>query len=651
MERNSKSLDQALTALEASLPFAKSNYQTRLFGVADTLLESDEGLSCLSAQAHRLEAAGAFDGGGWADPAKLLPPLVRGALVAGGVLPVIEALSELRMLAIAQGRQTSPRVSPAEARDFLEEVLALNLDLLFPRATEASRTIPAAQKAKAERLFRFLGAELGLQNLVHVVEAEIQAVCVQRPIMTRQARRMIRLMEEIPSEEQRSPALHQYARAVRGAGELAQRHRSLADYRSALLEADEAALRAEAQASAENLRATGLGSRHHSVLLRVLRTKAPRLIASALQLSAVGQAELESNEELAHQLIKVAILPASPQAVYGLARLLDRGLLSHKDVAAGLRRLVDLDLCAKVRRGLLRRRSHSDGVTANSLLVAGALSVLGQPLGIGQGNNPTCQAVRGISLWSQHAPGYLLELVASAARDDLVQIRFEGEVLSSQDLDGGLARDHFDDELDPISMILVRHLDRLYDEMMRRVASRDDDGHKWANPGLYGRWVPHGFAALLDKSTGAVAGYEDFVRRFYATHHPAYNDGYELIYTNPVGIFVTTAHGDLLGLHAVGLQRVATDPDGTLRAYFFNPNNDGRQDWGQGIKPSITGHGEEEGESSLPFHQFTARLYAFHYNPYEEGDGYAVPKERIRVIEELARASWGKSYVWSKGPL
>ena len=141
--------------------------------------------------------------------------------------------------------------------------------------------------------------------------------------------------------------------------------------------------------------------------------------------------------------------------------------------------------------------------------------------------------------------------------------------------------------------------------------------------------------------------FEDFVRRFYATHHPAFNDGHELIYPNPVGLFVTNTHADLLGLHAVSLQRIKEDGDGVLRAYFFNPNNEGRQDWGQGIKPSIQGHGELEGESSLPFLEFVSRLYAFHFNPYEEGDAFAVPQGTVEQVTELARTSWGKAYTWA----
>jgi len=650
LARNAERLDKALDQLEAARPFAKANYQTHVFQLADALLGSEEGIRELYERAHRFEPAGVFHGGGWADTAKLLPPLVRGSFEIGGVFPVVESLSELRMLAIAKGRAESDSLEPEEAQAFLEEVMALNLDLLFPEATEESRIAHGQLREKAERVFAFLADVLSLKNLRRVVQEEVEQVCVQRPIVTDRVRKMIRLMEQIPADEgqeEEAPVLRQYMQAVGGASALAHQHESLADYRQALASLDETGLRDEAQAFGESLRATGLGSPHHAVLLRRLRARAPHLVSRALMLNAYGRADLKENEELAHQLIRVAILPATCQAVYGFAQVLERGLLGRTDVAAGLRRLVDLDLAGSVRKGLLSRRSSRDGVTANSILVAGALSVLGQPLGIGQGSNPTCQAARGISLWSQHAPGFLLELVASAARDDLVQIRFEDAVLRSDKLGGGVAKGKIDPDLDPVSAVLVPHLDRLYDEMMRRVALRDEDGHKWANPGLYGRWVPHGFASILDKLSGHVVRYEDFVRRFFATHHPAFNDGHELIYPNPVGIFVTNTHGDLLGLHAVALQRVKEDEDGTLRAYFYNPNNEGRQDWGQGIKPSIANHGEEEGESSLPFHHFTSRLYAFHYNPYEEGDAFAVPQETIEEIERLARESWGKKYTWA----
>ncbi len=644
--RSAERFDAALERLAAAKPFAKATHQTDVFQAADSLLATDEGIRALYERAPRLEEAGAFAGGPWADPAKLLPPLVRGGLEAGGIYPVLESMSELRVLAIVKGHGRSDRIGPRDGRAFLEEVLALNLDLLFPAETEASRAA-FPSRDKAERLMRLIGEELGLDNLLRVVLEEIEQVCQQRPIMTDRVLEMIRTVERIPAERRLDlEGLQRYVDAVRGPTELARRHPQPAAYRAALRALDPEGVLAEVEPMARALRETGIGSVHHTILLRRLRSAAPEQIADALGLNALGRAELDQNRELVHDLIKVAILPATATALYGFAGVLERGLLSRTDVAAGLRRLVDLDLCAKVKRNLLSRRRTADGVTANSLLVAGALAVLGQPLGIGQGKNPTCQAARGISLWSQHAPGFLLDLLASAARDDLIQVRFEGDVLVSNRLSGGLAGE-VDLDLDPVSVVLVPHLDRVYDEMMRRVAYRHEDGHKWANPGLYGRWVQHGFASPFDKATGRVTRFGDFVRRFYATHHPAYNDGHELIYPNPVGIFVTNNQGELLGLHAVSIQRIGEDPQGALRVYFFNPNNEGRQDWGQEICPSIARHGEQEGESSLPFAQFAARLYAFHYNPFEEGDAYAVPPDTVAEIERLARDSWGRSYMWT----
>src|SRR5699024_371957 len=125
-----------------------------------------------------------------------------------------------------------------------------------------------------------------------------------------------------------------------------------------------------------------------------------------------------------------------------------------------------------------------------------------------------------------------------------------------------------------------------------------------------------------------------------------HNNEHKLIYPNPVGIFVTNPSAHLLGLHAVSIQRIDKDQEGHYRIYFYNPNNDGAQDWGQGIKPSVRGNGENPGESSLPFHEFTARLYAFHYNQYEQGDAYSVDNDIVNKTTALARESWGKKYTW-----
>jgi hypothetical protein len=182
--------------------------------------------------------------------------------------------------------------------------------------------------------------------------------------------------------------------------------------------------------------------------------------------------------------------------------------------------------------------------------------------------------------------------------------------------------------------------------MMRRAALRGEDPHKWVNPALYGRWVPNSLISPFNLINQSVVGYEDFLRLFYATHHPSYDEGHDLVYPNPVGLLITNVHGRFLGYHAVSIQRVAEDDEGKIRVYFFNPNNEGRQNWGKGVEPSVVGHGEIPGESSLPFDHFAAHLYAFHYNKMEVGSPDAVPKEIVTEVTTHAKEGWGEAFTW-----
>lgn len=47
----------------------------------------------------------------------------------------------------------------------------------------------------------------------------------------------------------------------------------------------------------------------------------------------------------------------------------------------------------------------------------------------------------------------------------------------------------------------------------------------------------------------------------------------------------------------VSLILIARNIKGVLRAYFLNPNIEGRQNLGRGSNPSVYGFGEEQGES------------------------------------------------------
>ncbi len=646
--RMAEKFDSALESLNQAKPFAKGPYQDTIFQLAQVLLESNEGLRALYTRAHLFGPYGVFYGGSWEHPEKLRPELVKGSLLAIGVYPTLESLSELRMLAIAKGHAKNAKVDTKDATRFLEKVIALNFEFVFPTGgTEQQRIQGNPNQESNERLFTLLASELSLESLREDVVSEIEQVIMQRPIMTENVRKMIEMASKIPppkTPDETHKKLDHFSTAIHGISPLSQDCKDFASYRQALQNADISALEAEAEHFGDILRTTGLSSPNHAILVRFLRRQAPELIAKSLGLNESGQAELAENEKFVHQLIRFAILPSTFRAIYGLAVMLERSLFSRTEIISGINRLIDLDICSEARQTLLAQRPSQDGVTANSILVAGLIMVLGQPLGIGQGKNPTCQSARGISLWSQHAPGYLIELLVSAARDGLIEVPFEGTTIQSNQLENGLMTT-IDLDLDPVSLVLVPHLDRVYSALMVQVALRNEDGHKWVNPALYGRWVSSGFSSVFDLQ-GQVANYEDFVRRFFSTHHPTFNDGYELMYPNPVGLLITNTHADLLGMHAVSIQRISQDPKGQLRIYFYNPNNEGRQDWGQEIQPSVYENGEEEGESSLPFNQFVSRLYAFHYNPYEEGDGFAVPTQVVREIETLAKESWGRTYTW-----
>lgn len=183
--------------------------------------------------------------------------------------------------------------------------------------------------------------------------------------------------------------------------------------------------------------------------------------------------------------------------------------------------------------------------------------------------------------------------MAWAARDNDVVMRFEGQHITSQHLEPGLAKESPID-VDPVSLILIPHLNRIYGEMGRLCGERDDDLHRWINPEMYGWWVGHGFLSVISRQTGRIRDYEDFVRHFYACYHPYYNGNIPVIHPQPAGIAVT----DSGGRHAITIIRVNLDRDGEMRLYFFNPNNDSGQDWGQGIHCSTQSSGERHGEAS-----------------------------------------------------
>jgi len=601
-------LENALVNLERARPFAKPRYQGQVLELAGRLMGRPGGLAQLYRQAPRLDAAGLFAGTDWADPPMLIPGLVRGTLENGQKNTVVlDSLSHLRLLAVANGDYASAAVSAVQARHFLTQVLALNLDRLFGAADESLRVRLGPLGQSVGELFRFLLEHIGYENILASLIGEIWRILTQRPIQLAPVKAMVTqiavaLSQGVGDIGEARLGADRLISALFGPTQGCLDDPGLDPYLGRLEAMDYPALQQEAYGFARAMHDTGLVSDYHALFLRWLPANdQAALIPDALGLSSTGLDALRSYQDLVHRLIDEAVHPRTAQAVYGLAMLLERGILYASPIAPALWRQIGLRLSARAEATLAAAFGADPSPRVH--LLAGVISLLGQPLGVGQCNNPTCQSARAISMWSYNDPDYLLHLVAQAARYDGIRMHFEGRSIVSTDLPEGLARGVSLDT-DPVSVLLVPHLDRVYNEMGRLCAERGEDPHRWINPEFHGWWVGREFLIAVDVASGSLKDYDDYLAQFYASYHPLYNGNQPVIHPQPAGIAITDSNARFVGWHAITLIRVALDQEELMRVYFYNPNNDSGQDWGNGVVVSTQGHGERYGEASLPFPQF-----------------------------------------------
>lgn len=635
---------ETLDTFRDATPLLAEGHKKKLLSSLDLLTDTEEGVQFLYENTKDLVDAGIFRDTMWDDPARLVPSLVGGTLKAGDQTTIVEVLSELRMLAIANGIIKQKGFSSGKAKTFLEEALVNNIDLIFPGGSEEDRSLDVDTRKKIKVLFNFLTDQISVQKIKGRLAKEIELICAQRPVVTDRVLEIISTVHDemdLSSESDDDRRLTYYVKSVvspsEKAGELEPK-----EYRSFLEQAKRKEVIHECEQLAGTMHETGLATEYHAILLNHVASEAV-LVKLALGLDNVGIAELDKHKKFVSELIQRVIHSDTARSCYGLAKLLERSLLSHQPVKSGLQRIMGMELHKDVAKNIRKSRQNST-LDPSHILTAECLGILGQPLGVGQGWNPTCQSARGISLWSSHAPGKLLRMVESAAKSNNLSMRFEGDVIKSDEQAPGLVKE-LDYNLDAVSVVLVPHLDKIYNEMMRRAANRADDPHKWVNPAMYGHWIPTGFISAYDYLTNSIKEYEKFIRTFYITHHPEYNGGNDLAYPNPVGIFLTSSTGKLIGFHAVSILRVRK-VKGQVRVYILNPNNEGRQRWQENMRPTVAGNGERAGESSLPFHQFASRLYAYHFTPSDIDDLSNVSKDEIDKVTELAKTSWGESYQW-----
>ncbi|WP_286220824.1 hypothetical protein [Marinobacter apostichopi] len=637
-------LDDAIQVLEESRPFAKAGKLPRVFDIARRVLMQPEGCRVIEERAERLELAGVYLGTDWAEPGILLPTLTTHSLQSQNAdTVVIEAFSELRLLAVARGFYLHPSVSAEQAHHYLTQVLAINLGLLFGMVGEAEREQGKLSQI-SQSVVQYVAHHIGYEHVIDSLIEEIWRILQQRPIQVSDVRKMITQIAICRADPHAD-----LGGAGRGADRLISSlwgpTRACSEdpgtvvYEQRLESMDAQALQNEATGFARAMHDTGLVSPYHASFVRFILDDQDALLTEALGLSSTGRDCLLCYRELVCTLIREGVYPETAQGLYGLALMLERGILYQPPVAPALWRQARLSLCPDARERL--QLAYGYHPQPGAWLVQGVLNMLGQPLGVGQGNNPTCQSARALSMWAYNDPDYLLQMVAWAARDNEIIMHFEGKPVSSAHSRGGVASEVTLD-LDPVSLVVVPHLDRIYAEMGRMVGGREGDPHRWVNPEFHGWSAGRGFAINVDVATGKLDDLEGFIRHFYASYHPYYNGNQPLIHPQPAGVAVTDSAARFIGWHAITILRVALDPEGLMRVYFFNPNNDSGQNWGDEVRVSTAGCGERFGESSLPFEQFTSRLYIFHYDPLERGEPADVGDDELQRVVAGVHRSWGE---------
>ncbi|RHW36171.1 hypothetical protein D1B33_11055 [Lysinibacillus yapensis] len=586
--------------LQAPL-FSKKLFQEAVLNEAYELLKEPNGLEKLYGYAHLFDEAGLFIGKPWENLDKLDATLVRGTLHAGGTTAAAESLSDLRILAIARGDYLHPLMTSFAATEFLTKVLALNIDLLIMKETEENRVTQLYKDEHASELLHFISEHCFSSRVFENLYQEVDNLAVQRPIVINKILKLIASAKKLTEgREEKSSKLMIYEKAVYFPTELATG--SLEKYERQLKNCEDADLAKEANQLRQTMEQTGLVSPYHVVFLHYINKEKPYLLKEMLAVDEMAATNLQTHSVLISSLISLSVTVETRRSIYGYLRLLQRDIFTPELVKA-LEDLMEAPLPEQLENCLTAVHRSTDKADLQKLLISEMINILGTPLGVGQGFNPTCQSTRAISYWSQKKPVLLVHMLNDFLRTGSITFTFEGREISTKTLLPVPLEDTAN--IDAISLLLVPHLDAIYFELLKTADGRGQDAHKWINPAfnLTGVWA--GFSDVYSD----VEFRENFYRYYYPLNNPAVNEQLP----QPAGITIYNRSGQVLGAHAILIQRVAPDPTGNIRVYFYNPNNDSLQIWGQSSQTSVTGNGELEGESSLPFEEFLTFVYAFHY--------------------------------------
>ncbi|MFW5824753.1 MAG: hypothetical protein ACOCVV_07285, partial [Marinobacter sp.] len=187
-----KRLDDAIALVAASPEFSRLSKMPRLLDSARQVLMVEGGCAEVEARAEAIEQGGIFQGSDWADPQILVPSLASHSLRSPQMATVVvEALSELRLLAVAKGRYQHPHISAEQAHHYLAQVLAMNLELLFGTPSEAEREQQGRLATISRAVIRHLAERIGYEHVIDQLIDEIWRILNQRPIQVGDVRQMI----------------------------------------------------------------------------------------------------------------------------------------------------------------------------------------------------------------------------------------------------------------------------------------------------------------------------------------------------------------------------------------------------------------------------------------------------------------------------
>lgn len=292
----------------------------------------------------------------------------------------------MRLLAVARGEYLHESMSAEQAHHYLTQVLAINLNMLFGEAGEAERE--QGKLALVSRaVVQHVATQIGYEHVIDQLIEEIWRILQQRPIQVSSVRQMITqiaLCRIDPNVDLggAGQGAERLISSLYGPTQACREDPGIPVYQERLQSMDAVALQSEATGFARSMHDTGLVSPYHATFVRHILESQDALLTEALGLSSTGRDCLLCYKDLVHELINEGVYPETAQGLYGLALMLERGILYQPPLAPALWRQARLSICPQARERI--RLAYGYQPQPKAWLLQGVLNMLGQPLAWGR---------------------------------------------------------------------------------------------------------------------------------------------------------------------------------------------------------------------------------------------------------------------------